>query len=143
MTTSGSARWSYLNSDTTNSTPAVADLSGGGPVVVTTDDQTPNAAVGAVSGGHLRITTRAGVPLCDANIGGGPSRPGSFDSSPAIASFGAAPVIVFGSGQSGTLVNQLVGYNSACERLWTSPRLAGATIGAPAIADSPDRGPRS
>jgi hypothetical protein len=134
LTTGGAVRWAYLNSDTTNSTPAVADL-GGGPVLITTNDQTPNPAVGAISGGHLRITSRAGVPLCDANIGGGPSAPGSFDSSPAVASFGGAPVIVFGSGQSGTLVNRVVGYNSACQPVWTSTSLAGLTIGAPAIAD--------
>ncbi len=131
----GTDGWKYLNSDTTNSTPAVADLYGSGPNVITTNDQTPNAAVGALSGGHLRIFTAGGAPLCDANIGGGPASPGSFDSSPAVASFGAAPVIVFGSGASGTLVNRMVGYNAACQRIWVSPALAGRTVGAPAIAD--------
>jgi len=132
----GATRWTYMNSDTTNSTPAVATLGEGLTEVITTNDQTPNSAVGAVSGGHLRIFSAIGQPLCDANIGGGPASPGSFDSSPAVASFGAAPMIIFGSGQSGAQPNRMMGYNSACELAWVSSPLAGQTVGAPAIANA-------
>lgn len=131
--------WSYLNSDTTNSTPAAANLTGHGTEIVMTNDQTGNTRVipAALPGGHLRIfTPGTGSPACDANIGGGPNPPGSFNSSPAIGSFAAGygPAIVFGTGLSGTLPNQLMAYNSACQRLWSSPKLAGKTIAAPAIA---------
>lgn len=132
----GSVRWAYLNSDTTNSTPAYAAVTGGAPLVIFTDDQTGNARVlpPAQSGGHLRIFTTGGAPVCNANIGGGPVAPGSFDSSPAIGTFGSAPVIVAGTGQSGAYPNRVLAWDASCRGVWTSPALAGQTIAAPAIA---------
>ncbi len=143
--------WSYLTSDSTNSTAASADLAGtGSRYSIFTDDQTPNAKVQALSGGHLRIFTPAGKQVCNANVGPGPLRsPGSFDSSPAVGVFARAtssptsntltragtPTIVFGTGASGYAPKKLFAYNSSCQKLWSSPALSGNTIAAPSIAD--------
>jgi PQQ-like domain len=143
LATNGRPQWSYLNSDSTNSTPAVADLYGDrSHEWVFTTDQTGNANVRppALAGGHLRIFSASGRELCNANIGGGPAKPGSFDSSPALVSFGTSPVIVFGTGESGTTVNRLMVFNTACQPMWTSPALAGRTVGAPAVADTQGNG---
>lgn len=136
--TTGQQQWRYATSDSTNSTPAVANVYGtGSPMTIFTNDQTPNGNVNppAVSGGHLRIFNSAGAQVCNANIGGGPTVPGSFDSSPAVGRFGGVPLIVFGTGASGSHPKQLMVFNAACQAVWISPVLAGMTIGAPAIAD--------
>lgn len=141
LTPTLAARWAYLNSDSINSTPATADLTGSGHrMSVFTTDQTPNSAVGALSGGHLRIFTDTGAQVCNANIGGGPAHPGSFDSSSAIGAVAGVPIIVFGTGQSGADPNRLLAFDAACQRLWYSPALAGPTIGAPSMADVAGRG---
>jgi len=135
---SGAGVWSYHNTDTTNSTPAFANLTGSGPVVIHTNDQTPNNLVQppAQSGGHLRIFNASkGMQYCNANIGGGPITPGSFNSSAAVGSVGGAPIIAFGTGASGALPNQVLAYNSSCQRLWLSTKLGGPTVGAPIFAD--------
>jgi hypothetical protein len=141
--TSGAAHWNYLNSDSVNSTPAVADLYGNGSHEwIFTTDQTGNANVRppAQPGGHLRIFSALGQEICNANIGGGTQPTGSFDSSPAVVSFGSGSMIVFGTGESNTNTRRLLVYNSACQRIWTSPQLAGTTVGAPAVANTEGTG---
>lgn len=132
----GKQVWQYINSDTTNSTPASANLTGSGQLVAFTDDQTPNSKVipAAVSGGHLRVFTATGKEFCNANFGGGPRSPGSFDSSPAIgATKSGVPLIVFGTGASGSNSDTLFAYNTDCQKVW-SQKLAGPTVGAPSIS---------
>lgn len=137
VTSSGAGAWSFLSSDSTNSTPASANLMGSGMLLVFTDDQTPNSRTrpAAISGGHLRILTTSGRQLCNADITRGPATPGSFDSSPAIAATTSGePLIVFGTGESGAKSNRLLAYDSACRPVWESAVLPGPTIAAPAIA---------
>lgn len=131
----GSQAWSYLSSDSTNTTPALAALTGYGVQAVFTDDQTPNAKMPrVVSGGHLRIFTTSGNELCNANVGTGPAKPGSFDSSAAIGSTSAGvPLIVFGTGKSGAQPGRLLAYDAACGKVWETGQLAGNTDGSPAI----------
>ncbi|MBN9618803.1 MAG: PQQ-like beta-propeller repeat protein, partial [Actinobacteria bacterium] len=135
---SGVWRWSYLSSDSTNATPAVADLYGNGQhEIVYADDQTPNSAVRPVaqSGGHLRIFNSSGRQICNANVTGGPAHPGSFDSSPAVDLAGGTPLIAVGTGASGASPNRVLVFDDTCQLQWTSPALPGATVGAPALAD--------
>jgi hypothetical protein len=141
--TSGGAHWNYLNTDSVNSTPAVADLYGNGSHEwIFTTDQTGNAKVNppALPGGHLRIFSAQGQEICNANIGGGVQPTGSFDSSPAVVSFGSGSMIVFGTGESNTNAKRLLVFNGACQKIWISPQLAGTTVGAPAIADTEGTG---
>ncbi len=141
--TSGGVHWSYLNTDSVNSTPAVGDLYGNGSHEwVFTTDQTGNSHVNppALPGGHLRIFNAQGQEICNANIGGGVQPTGSFDSSPAIVSYGSGSMIVFGTGESNTNANRLLVFNGACQKIWISPKLAGTTVGAPAIADAQGTG---
>ncbi len=141
--TSGGKHWSYLNTDSVNSTPAVADLYGNGSHQwIFTTDQTGNSHVRppALPGGHLRIFSAQGQEICNANVGGGAQPTGSFDSSPAVVSFGSGSMIVFGTGESNSNARRLLVFNGACQKIWISPQLAGTTVGAPAIADTQGTG---
>jgi hypothetical protein len=143
VASSGGVRWKYHNTDSTNSTPAVADLYGNrSHQWIFTTDQTGNSLVRppALPGGHLRIFSAQGQEICNANIGGGVRPTGSFDSSPAVVSYGAGSMIVFGTGESGSNSNRLLVFNGACQKIWISPLLAGTTVGAPAVADTEGTG---
>ncbi len=141
------ALYCFLNSDTSLSTPAIGQFpESDSPEVIETSDQTYNGSDQYdFDGGHLRIlatsgatSSSAGNEIGNANL----SQPttdetsSSFDSSPAVASFGGPPLVIFGDGTRWTenVSHSLHAYDSACFSRWNTG-LAGYSEFSPSVAD--------
>jgi hypothetical protein len=128
--------WPFLNSDSTHSTAALADLYGTGQTeIVYGGDQTSGQANGQhySDGGHLRILSAQGNEICRADTNQ------VVDSSPAVGGFlpGGATGIVVGTGgffPGASDTNTLKAYNNRCQLQW-STALDGDTFSSPALSD--------
>jgi hypothetical protein len=128
--------WPFLNSDSTHSTAALADLYGTGQTeIVDGGDQTAGMGNGQeyANGGHLRILSAEGNQICRADTNQ------VVDSSPAVGGFlaGGATGIVVGTGgffPGASDTNTLKAYNNRCQLQW-SATLDGDTFSSPALSD--------
>ncbi len=128
--------WPFLNSDSTHSTAALADLYGTGQTeIVYGGDQTAGQANGQqyTDGGHLRILSAQGNEICRADTNQ------VVDSSPAVGGIlaGGATGIVVGTGGffgGASDTNTLKAYNNRCQLQW-STALDGDTFSSPALSD--------
>jgi hypothetical protein len=128
--------WPFLNTDSTHSTAAVADLYGTGQnEIVVGNDQ--SAGVGNdqeyTNGGHIRILTAQGNQVCRADTDQ------TVDSSPAVGSFltGGAMGIVTGTGAyfpGASDTDTVKAYDNRCDQVW-STTLDGSTFSSPALSD--------
>ena len=128
--------WPFLNTDSTHSTAALADLYGTGQdEIIQGGDQTAGLGAGQQysNGGHVRILTAQGNLICRADTNQ------VVDSSPAVGGFlaGGATGIVVGTGGFFPGVsdsNTVKAYNSRCQLQW-STRVDGSTFSSPALSD--------
>jgi len=128
--------WPFLNTDSTHSTAALADLYGTGQSeIIYGSDQTAGLGDGQQfgNGGHLRILSAQGNQICRADTNQ------TIDSSPAVGGFlpGGATGIVVGTGDffPGTSdSNAVKAYNNRCQLQW-SAALDGSTFSSPALSD--------
>ncbi len=128
--------WPFLNSDSTHSTAALADLYGTGQTeIVYGGDQTGGQGNGQSysNGGHLRILSAEGNQICRADTNQ------VVDSSPAVGGFlaGGATGIVVGTGgffPGASDTDTLKAYNNRCQLQW-STALDGDTFSSPALSD--------
>ncbi|HXW38517.1 MAG TPA: hypothetical protein VEJ44_02390, partial [Acidimicrobiales bacterium] len=128
--------WPFLNTDSTHSTAALADLYGSGQteIVVGGDQSAGNGASQSFSnGGHLRILTQTGNQVCRADTDQ------TVDSSPAVGGFlsGGATGEVVGTGDffAGTSdTDAVLAYDTHCQLQW-SAHLDGSTFSSPALSD--------
>jgi len=128
--------WPFLNSDSTHSTAALADLYGTGQTeIIDGADQTAGLANGQQysQGGHLRILSAQGNQICRADTDQ------VVDSSPAVGGFlgGGATGIVVGTGgffPGASDTDTLKAYNNRCQLQW-STGLDGLTFSSPALSD--------
>jgi hypothetical protein len=128
--------WPFLNTDSTHSTAALADLYGTGQnEIIVGGDQSAGYGAGQTytDGGHLRILTQSGNQICRANTNQ------VVDSSPAVGGFlfgGATGEVVgtgaFFAGASDT--DTVKAYDTRCNLAW-SARLDGSTYSSPALSD--------
>jgi hypothetical protein len=133
--------WPYLNTDSTHSTAALADLYGSGQnEIVVGGDQTAGFGAGQTftNGGHLRILTAAGNQVCRADTNQ------VVDSSPAVGGFlaGGATGEVVGTGAffgGASDTNTLKAYDTHCQLQW-SAGLDGSTFSSPALSDVRNNG---
>jgi len=135
----------WFTSDSSFSTPALADLYGSGRTfIVDGGDQTAGVAYGAhyVRGGHLRILSPTGN-AGTGNPAGGLECEYNTDqvvqSSPAVGRFlpGGAVGIVVGTGTYWPEANdtdKLLAFGAHCHLVWEAA-LDGATQSSPALAD--------
>lgn len=137
----GAFQWDFRNADSTMATPAVADLFGTGqPQIITSNDKSAETPADR-NGGHLRIFDTAGRQICSADqtvTGNTYASSGYNNSSPIVGAVAGQPLIVFGSTgpvQYGAGGNQVVAYNSNCERRWSTPALVGQVVPSPTFAD--------
>ncbi len=128
--------WPFLNTDSTHSTAALADLYGTGrSEVVYGGDQTAGTGDGQqfANGGHLRILSAEGNQICRADTNQ------VVDSSPAVGGFlpGGATGIVVGTGDvfpGASDTDTVKAYNNRCQLQWSST-LDGSTFSSPALSD--------
>ena len=128
--------WPFLNSDSTHSTAALADLYGTGQTeIIDGGDQTAGLAGGQqyANGGHVRILSAQGNQICRADTNQ------VVDSSPAVGGFlpGGATGIVVGTGgffADASDSNTFKAYNNRCQLQWSST-LDGDTFSSPALSD--------
>ncbi len=128
--------WPFLNTDSTHSTAALADLYGTGQTeIVYGGDQTAGQGNGQQlsDGGHLRILSAQGNQICRADTNQ------TVDSSPAVGGFltGGATGIVVGTGgffPGASDTNTVKAYNNRCQLQW-SATLDGDTFSSPALSD--------
>jgi hypothetical protein len=128
--------WPFLNTDSTHSTAALADLYGTGQnEIIYGSDQTAGEGAGQdyADGGHLRIVSAQGNEICRADTNQ------TVDSSPAVGGFlaGGATGIVVGTGDyfpGASDTDTLKAYNNRCQLQW-SALLDGATYSSPALSD--------
>ncbi len=128
--------WPFLNSDSTHSTAALADLYGTGQTeIVYGGDQTAGQGNGQEygNGGHLRILSAQGNEICRADTNQ------VVDSSPAVGGFlpGGATGIVVGTGgffAGASDTDTIKAYNNRCQVQW-STTLDGDTFSSPALSD--------
>jgi hypothetical protein len=128
--------WPFLNTDSTHSTAALADLYGTGQnEIIYGSDQTGGFGAGQEysDGGHLRIVSAQGNEICRADTNQ------TVDSSPAVGGFlpGGATGIVVGTGSffaGASDTNTLKAYNNRCQLQWSTP-LDGSTFSSPALSD--------
>ncbi|HEX3979871.1 MAG TPA: hypothetical protein VHW93_01540 [Acidimicrobiales bacterium] len=128
--------WPFLNTDSTHSTAALADLYGTGQnEIIYGSDQTGGVGAGQdySDGGHLRIVSAQGNEICRADTNQ------TVDSSPAVGGFlsGGATGIVVGTGSffaSASDTDTLKAYNNRCQLQW-STLLDGSTFSSPALSD--------
>jgi hypothetical protein len=128
--------WPFLNTDSTHSTAALADLYGTNQnEIVVGGDQTAGLGAGQsyTNGGHLRILNAQGDQICRADTNQ------VVDSSPAVGGFlgGGATGIVVGTGSYYPGVSDtdtLKAYNTLCQPQW-SDTLDGNTYSSPALSD--------
>jgi hypothetical protein len=133
--------WPFLNTDSTHSTAALADLYGSGQSeIVVGGDQSAGYGAGETfsNGGHLRILTQSGNQVCRANTNQ------VVDSSPAVGDFlaGGATGEVVGTGDFFAGVSDtdtLKAYDTRCNLVW-STKLDGSTYSSPALSDVDDNG---
>ena len=133
--------WPFLNTDSTHSTAALADLYGTGQdEIVVGGDQSAGFGAGQsyTNGGHLRILTASGNQICRADTNQ------VVDSSPAVGGFlggGATGEVVgtgaFFAGASDT--DTVKAYDTHCHLQW-SVRLDGSTFSSPALSDVRNNG---
>ncbi|MBV8462158.1 MAG: hypothetical protein JO368_02605, partial [Acidimicrobiales bacterium] len=130
------AGWPFLNTDSTHSTAALADLYGSGQnEIVEGSDQSAGFGAGQQysDGGHLRILTASGNQVCRADTNQ------TVDSSPAVGGFltGGATGEVVGTGSffaGASDTDTVRAYDSHCQLQWAS-RLDGSTGSSPALSD--------
>jgi hypothetical protein len=128
--------WPFLNTDSTHSTAALADLYGTGQTeIIDGGDQSAGLGAGQQfeDGGHLRILSGQGNQICRADTNQ------VVDSSPAVGGFlpGGATGIVVGTGgffPNASDTNTLKAYNNRCQLQW-STALDGDTFSSPALSD--------
>ncbi len=128
--------WPFLNTDSTHSTTALADLYGTGQTeIIDGGDQTAGQGAGQQysDGGHLRILSGRGNQICRADTNQ------TVDSSPAVGGFlaGGATGIVVGTGgffPGASDTNTVKAYNNHCQLQW-SATLDGSTFSSPALSD--------
>ena len=131
--------WPFLNTDSTHSTAALADLYGTGHnEIIVGGDQTAGQGAGQqyANGGHLRILSAQGNQICRADTNQ------VVDSSPAVGGFlgGGATGIVVGTGLEGDFqegasdTDTVLAYNGQCQLQW-STKLDGSTRSSPALSD--------
>ena len=128
--------WPFLNTDSTHSTAALADLYGTNQnEIIVGSDQTGGLGAGQsyTNGGHLRILTAQGNEICRADTDQ------VVDSSPAVGGFlaGGATGIVVGTGSffpGAPDTDTLKAYNTLCQLQW-SDTLDGSTYSSPALSD--------
>jgi hypothetical protein len=130
--------WPFFDSDSTFSTPAVADLYGTGQSqVVEGADQTTGFAAGQnyTAGGHLRILNNRGGLICNYDTNQ------TVYSSPAVGGFlaGEATGEVVGTGNFYTSpppsnTDQVLAFDNDCHLKWAAT-LNGYTTASPALAD--------
>ncbi len=135
----------WFTSDSVFSTPALADLYGGGRTfIIDGGDQTAGVAYGAhyVRGGHLRVLSPTGN-AGTGNPAGGLECEYNTDqvvqSSPAVGGFlaGGATGIVVGTGTywpNATDTDKVLAFGPHCHLVWEAG-LDGATLSSPALAD--------
>ncbi len=130
------AGWPFLNTDSTHSTAALADLYGSGQnEIVIGGDQSAGFGDGQpfANGGHLRILTQSGNQVCRADTDQ------VVDSSPAVGGFlpGGATGEVVGTGAffpGASDTNTVRAYDTQCRLQW-SAQLDGSTFSSPALSD--------
>ncbi len=130
------AGWPFLNTDSTHSTAALADLYGSGQnEIVVGGDQSAGFGAGQLysNGGHLRILTASGDQVCRADTNQ------VVDSSPAVGGFlpGGATGEVVGTGAffgGASDTDTVKAYDAHCQLRW-STRLDGSTFSSPALSD--------
>jgi hypothetical protein len=128
--------WPFLNTDSTHSTAALADLYGTGQTeIVDGGDQTAGQGAGQqyTDGGHLRILSAQGNQICRADTNQ------TVDSSPAVGGFlaGGATGIVTGTGgffPGASDTDTVKAYDNHCLLRW-SATLDGSTFSSPALSD--------
>ena len=131
--------WPFLNTDSTHSTAALADLYGTGHnEIIVGGDQTAGRGAGQeyANGGHLRILSAQGNQICRADTNQ------VVDSSPAVGGIlnGGATGIVVGTGLEGDFqegasdTDTVLAYNGQCQLQW-STKLDGSTFSSPALSD--------
>jgi hypothetical protein len=128
--------WPFFASDSSFSTPAVADLYGTGQrEIVAGGDQTAGLAYGQwyPQGGHVRLLNSSGGLICDHRTDQ------TVDSSPAVGPFlaGGATGIVTGTGAyfpEASDTDRVIAFDVGCNPVW-STTLDGATTSSPALAD--------
>ena len=131
--------WPFLNTDSTHSTAALADLYGTGHnEIIVGGDQTAGRGAGQeyANGGHLRILSAQGNQICRADTNQ------VVDSSPAVGGIlnGGATGIVVGTGLEGDFqegasdTDAVLAYNGQCQLQW-STKLDGSTFSSPALSD--------
>ena len=127
--------WPFVNSDSTHSTAALADLYGTGQSEsIEGGDQTAGTGQGQTytDGGHIRILTGNGNLVCRADTNQ------TIDSSPALGGFlpGGATGIVTGTGDffpGASDTDTVKAYDTHCDQQW-SATLDGNTVSSPALA---------
>jgi hypothetical protein len=139
------AGWPFLNADSDFTTPAVADLYGngakevieGGDSTAPTPDFADQFGKPYVNGGHIRVLSAAGAPICEYNVGQ------VVQGSPAVGGFlaGGQIGIVAGTGAyypdtAGSGTDQVIAINSHCGSAWTSPVLDGETNVSPILVNA-------
>lgn len=133
--------WPFFTSDSSFSTPVLADLYGTGQTeIVEGGDQAPGLALGQryPQGGHFRILNGQGGLICHSD----PNQ--TVDSSPAVGGFlaGGATGAVVGTGDffpGATDTDTVKAFDTACHPVW-SARLDGSTFSSPALTDLTGRG---
>ncbi len=128
--------WPFLNTDSTHSTAALADLYGTGQTeIIYGGDQTAGFGAGQQysDGGHLRILSAQGNQICRADTNQ------TVDSSPAVGGIlaGGATAIVVGTGgffPGASDTNTVKAYDTHCRLRW-SATLDGDTFSSPALSD--------
>jgi hypothetical protein len=133
--------WPFLNTDSTHSTAALADLYGSGQnEIVIGGDQSAGFGAGQLygNGGHLRILTASGNQVCRADTNQ------VIDSSPAVGGFlpGGATGAVVGTGAffpGASDTGTLRAYDNHCRLVW-SANLDGSTYSSPALSDVQNNG---
>ncbi len=127
--------WPFVNSDSTHSTAALADLYGtGSDQIVQGGDQSAGTGLGQTyqNGGHLRILSGRGNLICRADTDQ------VVDSSPAVGGFlpGGATGIVVGTGSffaGASDTDTLKAFDTGCHQRW-SVTLDGSTFSSPALS---------
>ncbi len=128
--------WPFLNTDSTHSTAALADLYGTGQTeIIDGGDQSAGQGNGQAlaNGGHVRVLSAQGNQICRADTDQ------VVDSSPAVGGFlgGGATGIVVGTGgffPNASDTDTLKAYNNRCQLQWSTP-LDGDTFSSPALSD--------
>ena len=128
--------WPFLNTDSTHSTAALADLYGTGQTeIIDGGDQSAGQGDGQEfgDGGHLRILSAEGNQICRADTDQ------VVDSSPAVGGFlaGGATGIVVGTGgffPNASDTDTLKAYDNRCRLQWSTV-LDGDTFSSPALSD--------